>query len=105
LPLQVKIENPQNSRRSELSAQLSVLRQRTEDRLSPLQVQVTALQQEESQLEQTIAKEQAAIDSQRKNVESKLEVLQRQYEDSQFQVVQTHLEAEYHAVAVTSTSC
>ena len=57
LPLQVKIENPQNSRRSELSAQLSVLRQHTEGRLSPLQARVTALQQEESQLEQTIAKE------------------------------------------------
>jgi len=108
LPLQVKIESPQDSRRSELSAQLSVLRQHTEGRLSPLQARVTALQQEESQLEQTIAKEQAAIDSQRRDVESKLEqqtallrVLQRQYEDSQLQVVQTQtrLEAEYHAVA------
>ena len=108
LPLQVKIENPHESRRSELSAQLSVLRQRTEGRLSPLQARVTALQQEEAELHHTITKEQAAIDSQKRDVESKLEqqtallrVLQRQYEDLQGQLVQTQtrLEEEYHAVA------
>ena len=108
LPLQVKIENPRDSHKTELSSQLAVLRQRTNGRLAPLQARVNSLQLEETDLQTAITKEQTLIDQQRKEVETRLEqqtgllrVLQKQFEDLQNQLAQTQavLETEYRSVA------